>query len=123
MVCTWKEEHRIQKIGKELTLSPPHPLSPSCFSLFVLFSAHHNGMAYAPCFPPLIALPFCSTPHDTRIAPLKQFPRTTIVHTYLLGHKDFVSALAAVPGNGGVFLLSGGGDGMVGLWDAESGKE
>lgn len=55
--------------------------------------------------------------------PLKQFPRTTIVHTYLLGHKDFVSALAAVPGNGGVFLLSGGGDGMVGLWDAEAGKE
>ncbi|CAN0401843.1 unnamed protein product, partial [Scytosiphon promiscuus] len=56
---------------------------------------------------------------------LDQFPRTTIVHTYLLGHKDFVSALAAVPGEGdrGVFLLSGGGDGMVGLWDAEAGKE
>lgn len=54
---------------------------------------------------------------------LEQFPRTTIVHAYLLGHKDFVSALAVVPGNGGVFLLSGGGDGMVGLWDAEAGKE
>ena len=56
-------------------------------------------------------------------ASLEQFPRTTIVHAYLLGHKDFVSALAVVPGNGGVFLLSGGGDGMVGLWDAEAGKE
>eukprot|EP00752_Nemacystus_decipiens_P010900 g9688.t1 len=54
---------------------------------------------------------------------VSQFPRTTIVHAYLLGHKDFVSALAVVPGNGGVFLLSGGGDGMVGLWDAEAGKE
>ena len=53
----------------------------------------------------------------------EQFPRTTIVHTYLLGHKDFVSALAPVPGSGGAFLLSGGGDGMVGLWDAEAGKE
>lgn len=56
-------------------------------------------------------------------APPEQFPRTTIVHAYLLGHKDFVSALAVVPGNGGVFLLSGGGDGMVGLWNAEAGKE
>lgn len=53
----------------------------------------------------------------------EQFPRTTLVHTYLLGHKDFVSALATVPGSGGVFMLSGGGDGMVGLWDAEAGKE
>ncbi|CAM9764691.1 unnamed protein product, partial [Ectocarpus fasciculatus] len=53
----------------------------------------------------------------------QQFPRTTIVHTYLLGHQDFVSALAAVPGDGGAMLLSGGGDGRVGLWDAEAGRE
>ncbi|CAM9638630.1 unnamed protein product [Ectocarpus sp. 12 AP-2014] len=53
----------------------------------------------------------------------QQFPRTTIVHTYLLGHQDFVSALAAVPGEGGAMLLSGGGDGRVGLWDAEAGRE
>lgn len=52
---------------------------------------------------------------------LGQFPRTTIVHTYLLGHKDFVSALAAVSGERAL-LLSGGGDGMVGLWDAERGE-
>lgn len=52
---------------------------------------------------------------------VRQFPRTSIVHTYLLGHKDFVSALAAVPGDG-VLLLSGGGDGMVGLWDADAGE-
>ncbi len=62
-------------------------------------------------------------PATTFAAPSEQFPRTTIVHTYLLGHKDFVSALATVPGSGGVFMLSGGGDGMVGLWDAEAGKE
>lgn len=54
---------------------------------------------------------------------VEQFPRTTIVHTYLLGHQDFVSALAAVPGDGGAMLLSGGGDGRVGLWDAEAGRE
>ncbi|CAN0549846.1 unnamed protein product, partial [Ectocarpus sp. 12 AP-2014] len=54
---------------------------------------------------------------------VSQFPRTTIVHTYLLGHQDFVSALAAVPGEGGAMLLSGGGDGRVGLWDAEAGRE
>ncbi|CAN0549852.1 unnamed protein product, partial [Ectocarpus sp. 12 AP-2014] len=53
----------------------------------------------------------------------QQFPRTTIVHTYLHGHQDFVSALAAVPGEGGAMLLSGGGDGRVGLWDAEAGRE
>lgn len=64
--------------------------------------------------PCVVLLPTCAS---------EQFPRTTIVHTYLLGHKDFVSVLAAVPGNGGIFLLSGGGDGMVGLWDAEAGKE
>lgn len=74
----------------------------------------------------------CPVPPAVAVGPvmpvplrLDKFPRTTIVHTYLLGHKDFVSALAAVPGEGGrgVFLLSGGGDGMVGLWDAEAGKE
>ncbi|CBN79278.1 tRNA (guanine-n(7)-)-methyltransferase complex subunit, putative [Ectocarpus siliculosus] len=54
---------------------------------------------------------------------VSQFPRTTIVHTYLLGHQDFVSALAAVPGEGGTMLLSGGGDGRVGLWEAEAGRE
>lgn len=63
----------------------------------------------------------------------KQFPRTSIVHGYLLGHKDFVSALSAVSVmsacsdgdgsvDGGTLLLSGGGDGMVGLWDAETGE-
>lgn len=71
-----------------------------------------------------LPLPLCrASCHSVLLMPPEQFPRTTIVHAYLLGHKDFVSALAVVPGNGGVFLLSGGGDGMVGLWDAEAGKE
>lgn len=59
-----------------------------------------------------------------------QFPRTSIVHTYLLGHKDFVSAIAAVPAAAAdsvdtaanAMLLSGGGDGMVALWNADTGE-
>lgn len=59
-----------------------------------------------------------------------QFPRTSIVHTYLLGHKDFVSAIAAVPAPStgsadtaaSALLLSGGADGMVALWNAETGE-
>ncbi|CAM9521804.1 unnamed protein product [Sphacelaria rigidula] len=61
---------------------------------------------------------------------ISQFPRTSIVHTYLLGHKDFVSAIAAIPAAAAdsvdtaanALLLSGGGDGMVALWNADTGE-
>ncbi|CAM9834811.1 unnamed protein product [Choristocarpus tenellus] len=51
---------------------------------------------------------------------VSEFPRTSIVHSYLLGHTDFVSALATVPGHDSL-LLSGGADGMIGLWDVHTG--
>ncbi|CAM9300150.1 unnamed protein product, partial [Discosporangium mesarthrocarpum] len=52
---------------------------------------------------------------------VSEFPRTTVIHRYLLGHTDFVSALATVPGQESL-LLSGGADGMIGLWDVTSGE-
>nr|XP_058941381.1 tRNA (guanine-N(7)-)-methyltransferase non-catalytic subunit WDR4-like [Pocillopora verrucosa] len=50
------------------------------------------------------------------------FPNSYSIHTFCLGHLDFVSCLALLSGSQNI-LVSGGGDGTVTFWNPESGKD
>ncbi|XP_022799948.1 tRNA (guanine-N(7)-)-methyltransferase non-catalytic subunit wdr4-like isoform X2 [Stylophora pistillata] len=50
------------------------------------------------------------------------FPNSYNIHTFCLGHLDFVSCLALLSGSQNI-LVSGGGDGTVTFWNPDSGKE
>ncbi|EDW06085.1 tRNA (guanine-N(7)-)-methyltransferase non-catalytic subunit wuho [Drosophila mojavensis] len=50
------------------------------------------------------------------------YPATHDIHSYCLGHKEFVSGLALLPGNEGL-LISISGDKTLRLWNYLTGKE
>ncbi|RMX51239.1 hypothetical protein pdam_00004074 [Pocillopora damicornis] len=50
------------------------------------------------------------------------FPNSYSIHTFCLGHLDFVSCLALLSRSQNI-LVSGGGDGTVTFWNPDSGKD
>jgi hypothetical protein len=72
------------------------------------------------------ATPLCVLPHPLRLPSLQG---SYEIHNYCLGHTNFVTCSAAVPAAAAVaagsrsLLVTGGGDGTVRLWDADTGKQ